>query len=185
MRTKNAVIKKTKQGESPLAGRSIYDKFDANRYGRKCDPDALEAIHALHNALHLKSSPPSPSFDKQISSAEREKFWNYVATNYEKSWTRHDGTFFRKLADAMEVHQQANDPARTVVTGEIIICQERGLAIPTVSEMHKDLAWRGIEATRKTVENIYKDLGIARTAKRGAKPGTKQKSSKQGGESLR
>jgi hypothetical protein len=178
-----AVKKKSNRGRkknavksAAIAGLPIQEKFQAVRYGEQADATALAAIHALHNALHLKSSPPHSTVDKQIFDEHRDLFWEYVASNYQAAWTKHDGTFFRKLADAMEVHQKPNDAAWTCVTGEILICQERGLPIPTVSEMHLDLSNRGITATRKTVENIYKFHGIERTDKRGPKPGTKQKS---------
>lgn len=176
MRRKNAITKRTKQGDRPLAARAMAEKFTAFRFGRKHDPDALAAVHALHNALHLKSSSPSPVFEKQIFDEQRDIFWTFVAENYEQSWTKHDGTFFRRLADAMEVHQKPNDAAWTFVSGEIITRREHGLSIPTVSEMHRDLEQRGITATRKTVENIYREHGVSREAKRGRKAGTKQKS---------
>jgi len=184
MRIKNAdKIKKQDSEATPEACLEAREKF---RYGNKCDSDALIAVHNLHAALNLKSPvPPLQPFDKGIFDKYRERFWRYVATNYEKSWAKHDGTFFRNLAAAMEVHLRPNDPVWTCVGDEIIVCRMFERQIPTVTEMHHVLTKRGITATRKTVERIYAFFGIKRTAKRGPRTGAKQKSAAQGGESLR
>lgn len=185
-RTKNAVRVTTKQGDRPLAGLPIGKKYQQMRYGRKYDPAALEAVHALHNALFLKSSPPNPTFDDQVFAEYRDTFWNFIADNYCKSWAKHDGSFFRKLADAMEVHQQTVDPAWSFVGSEIIQRKSRGLPMPTVAGMHQALRKVEIQATPKTVGRIFSYYGIKpRKGKRGTRPGTKQKSAAQGGESRR
>jgi len=185
-RTKNAVQVITKQGNRPLAGLPIGKKYQQMRYGRKCDPAALEAVHALHNALFLKSSPPNPAFDDQVFAEYRDEFWNFIADNYRKSWTKHDGSFFRKLADAMEVHQKTVDPAWSFIGSEMIQCRSREIPMRTISEMHQSLLHVGIQTTRKTVERIFEYYGVKpQQGKRGPRPGTKQKSAAQGGESRR
>ena len=184
MRIKNAdKIKKQDVAATPEACLEHRDKF---RYGNKCDSDALMAIHNLHVALNLKCPvPPLEPFDKTSFGKYRERFWRHVAINYQSSWEKHDGTFFRKLADAMEVHLRPNDPVWTCVGDEIIVRRMFERQIPTVTEMHRVLTGRGITATRKTVERIYAFFRIERKAKRGQRTGAKQKSAAQGGESLR
>jgi hypothetical protein len=148
-------------------------------YGNKCDRDALNAIRALDNALNMKTEAqwPTPAFDKQIFDMYREEFWKYVATNFQESKSKHDGTFFRKLAGAMEVYQKPPDPAWSCGLGEIQDRVNRGLPMPTVSEMHRILLECEIVTTRKTVERIFKFAGHKPApAKRGPRPGTMQKS---------
>lgn len=169
-RKKNAVK------SASIAELTMEKKYEAVRYGERFDRAALQAVRALHKALTTKTTPPNPTVDKIIFNENRETFWQYIASNYQAAWWKHDGNFFRKLADAMEYQMKANNPAWACVSSEIISCKERGLLIPSVTEMYRDVSARGIIATRKTVENIYKFHGIERTDKRGPKPGTKRKS---------
>ncbi len=169
----------------PVAGEVTAEKLSQFRYGNKCDPAALEAIRAMRRALYpAKLGTPCSAVEKQLFDTEREAFWNYVATNYNRR--KPDGNFFRKLADATEVDEVINDPAWNCGTGEIMFRRERGLPMFTVSELHDNLRWRGFSTTRKTVQRMFKFVGVKpKPAKRGPRPGTKQKSAKQGGESLR
>lgn len=172
-RAKNAVTLKNKQGECPLSGLPTYEKWKQMRYGRDFDQAAYDAIHGLDNALFLKSSPPCPSVDKQVFDENRNKFWEYVAAHYEKS--RYDGSFFRKLAYIVDVFFNPVDPAKSVIGGEIYFCETRGLPMPTVSQAVKRCKEADAQATRKTVERIFKAYEVSPTPeKRGPKLGTKQ-----------
>ncbi len=180
MRIKNA-DKKTSVEETTDAPMEFRNR---KRFGRKCDPDgnelhrvALAAIRALHFALNLPSRVPLPrSFNKESHDRYREQFWQHVVSYYSRDWANHDGRFFRALADAMEVHLRPNDLVWTSVGDEIIVHRLARMQLPTVAEMYADLCRKGIKTTRKTVERIYKHFGEERKAKRGPRPGTKQKS---------
>jgi hypothetical protein len=158
---------------------AVMEDWEHFRYGNKCDPQALTAIWYLRIALGL--GPTGFKAGGKISGIGiarfyRDEFWRYVTHEYLRSWRKHDGTFFRKLADAMEVSMRPNDPVWTHVYSELICRLCRGDKVPTVTEMHKDMLQKGIAADRKTVGRIYRHLAVPRNARRGPRPGTKQQS---------
>lgn len=170
MRNKNA--DKTKQ----FIGGVTAGAITQFRYGNKCDPAALEAVRAMRRALYpAKLGTPCPAVEKQLFDTEREAFWKYVETNYNRR--KPDGNFFRKLADAMEVDQMVQDPAWSCGIGEIMFRKKRRLPMFTVSDLHKNLRGREISTNRKTVERMFDWIGVKpKPDKRGAPIGTKQKS---------
>lgn len=170
MRKRNA--DKTKQFRGGVTAEAIM-QF---RYGNKYDPAALEAVRAMRRALcPAISFPPCPAFDKQLFDEHRETFWQFIATNYNRR--KPDGSFFRKLADAMEVDEIINDPVWHCGIGEIMFRKECGQPMFTVSELHDNLRRREIITNRKTIERMFAWLKVEPApAKRGPRLGTKQKS---------
>ena len=154
---------------------STERQYQAKRYGEKCDRDALTAIRALHNSIYRRST--SEAINAQIVAKDRDTFFEYIKSNYQKSWFNHHGSFFRKLADAMEVHQRPVEPHHTVFIGEIQDRKVRGMSMPTVSEMYRLISDAEISVTRKTVERLFRMYNVTPAkGKRGPKPGTKQES---------
>lgn len=168
---------------------SISEEIFQFRYGDKCDQAALDAIKALKKSVFpVISYPPCPPLDNWMLNQERDKFWKFVEENYRSSWLKHDGSFFRRLADAMEVHEISNDPVWSVGVSEILFRQNHKMKMFTVQELHDELNKRGEETStnQKTVRRIFTFLRIKPSpAKPGPSKGSKQKSFKQGGESRR
>ena len=175
MRRKNAVTVKTKQGELKLDGKTVREKWASFRYGRNYDPDALKAIQALRVAALMDGGPPR--VDKIIFDQHRDKFFAYVAENYKKSWALCDGTFFHKLADAMQNYIKPVSPAQSAIGDLIIFRREQGLPMPSIIEALDLCRCYRIPVVRKTVDRILKKHYKITPSKdkSGRKLGTKQK----------
>ena len=159
--------------KATLADLPIAEKWRILRYGEKCDPDALAAIRAIHNAIFMKVFPPDSG---QISAMYKDEAWEIITAHYRADWGKHDGSFFRALADAMEVHQRIVDPAYARSGGEIQRCEASDLPLPTLHEMRFILADAEIEVTLKTVGRGFKFWGKSPTPmRRGAKSGQKRR----------
>ena len=168
-------IKSVDKRQCVEAAFSEKEKFHARmecrvreRYGNKCDDEALDAVRALR--LYLTEPQDKIGISKSHLLAQ---FLNYVTQNYIANYKQPDGTFFRKLAAAMEVDLKAADPVWSFVISEILV--RKPARFPTVTEMHARLQEHHHQTDRKTVERIYRALAIKRNAKRGAKLGSKQK----------
>ena len=125
------------------------------RYGENCDREALQAVHAIHNAVMLRSEPP----DETISETFKNEAWEIIAERYRRDWANHDGSFFIAMGRAMEVHMRANDPCCVFVANEIIQRELRGLSMPTEKEMHAIAKAAGIKSTRKTIGRAFRYWG--------------------------
>ena len=137
-RKKNAVVANPKIGESKLNGLSMRQnvamehlarKSNTTRRHRECQfghCTALVMIKENSAIRRLTIRHTSKYFPKN-----RDIVWNYIESNYKKSWTHHDGTFFRKLAYAVEHNQNPASPARAWFTGKVWDCKVRGIPMPT------------------------------------------------------
>ena len=96
---------------------ALMESRQKRRYGSKCDPAALDAIRALHSFL-VEPRHALPIKKHRLQA----QFWNYVAQNYLASWQSNDGSLFRKLADAMDVARQPNNPAWNFVLSQAVVC---------------------------------------------------------------
>jgi len=171
---------KTKQGDEPLAALSLQKKVWAQRYGKTFDLDAQNAIHALDVAFHMEPDPPCQRVKDTSFAQHWGDFQKYVTTNFIKSWPARDGTFFRRLADAMETYNKSPDPAAwawSQIGGEIYYRKMRNWPMPTISEMHAIVNKSGVSVDEKTIRRaflFYK--ATPAPSKRGIPPGTKRKS---------
>jgi hypothetical protein len=166
-----------KSGSPESSGLSADGKFKLSRYGEGIDEEAIAAIRALHRVFYLRSSPPMPSIDEQIIASDMAEFLGYIEKHYKECWSKHDGSFFRRLAAAMEVSQKVHDPVWAIVGGIINDRLKRSEEMPTIMEVLKDLEWRETPSDKNTVKRVFAWYGEKPSkGKPGPAPGTKQKS---------
>lgn len=168
-----------KTGHDALAGLPIEEKWQRIRYGTECDPEALEAVHALHNAACIgvvNDAGQDLAFTKQIRDEYRDEAWAIIVRHYREDWPKHDGKFFLAMAHAMRVHQKPIDPVWSYVGSEIMQAEARQLPPPPKPELKRDLAEIGVPTSIKTIGRISKAFERRLPpAKRGPKPNTKRK----------
>jgi hypothetical protein len=143
--------------KSTLADLPDDQKWYWLRYGEKCDPEALEAVHAIHNSLFTTSTGEGDPCG--FAAMYRDEAWAIITKHYRAGWSKNDGSFFQAMANAMEVHMRPVDPVCAFIGSEILDREARKLPLPTAPEMHRRLTEAGIPATVKTVRRHFQYWG--------------------------
>jgi hypothetical protein len=160
--------------KSTVADLPEDEKWYLLRYGEKCDPEALKAVHAIHNSLFTTSTGDGDPCG--FAAMYRDEAWAIITKHYQADWSKNDGSFFQAMANAMEVHMRPVDPAFLVVGEEIQFRKKHDKPSLTAEQMHKLVKSAGIPVTEKTVRRAIAYWGEKPApVKRGARPGQKRR----------
>src|SRR6185312_8445496 len=111
---------------------------------------------------------PDDKADEIARREFRSEAWAIIERHYRQDCAKHDGRFFRALADAMEYHGRFPDPARMKLAIELNWLNEREKPMPTISEAYEMLKRAGFPVDKKTVGRMFKYCGFEpSTDKRG------------------